>query len=116
METILDFTLLSRVLLPSIFPETGSYVEHIVNSSIKKKVELTVSEIEKYKIQEVPGGLVWDKAFDKEVISITFSERETEHLKDRLQKAEDEKRLHYGLINLFVILCNPAIPEDLKPQ
>jgi len=116
MKQILELTLLSRVLLPSIFPEVGSYVEHIVNSSIKKKVELTVEEIEKYKVQEVPGGLVWDKTFDTVLFDIEVSEREVEHLKDRLQKADDEKRLHYGLINLFVTLCAPAIPEDLKPQ
>jgi len=116
MKETIGLTLLSRVLLPSIFPEVGSYVEHIVNSSIKKKVELTVEEVEKYKVQEVTGGLVWDKNFDSVVFDIEFTVREIDNLKDRLQKANDEQRLHYGLIDVFVTLCNPAIPEDLKPQ
>jgi hypothetical protein len=115
MKKTLSLTLLSRVLLPSIFPEVGSYVEHIINSSIKKKVELTVEEIEKFGVQEVPGGLLWDKAFDNETFEIELSEREIEQLKDRLKKTDDEKRLHFGLINLFVSLCDPIIPEDLKP-
>ena len=46
MET--KIKLIDRITLGSIFPEKGNVKELIIRGDIRKKIELTQSELEKY--------------------------------------------------------------------
>jgi hypothetical protein len=104
-----------RILLTQIMPQQGNYIDNLVNITLTKKLEIKNDEFNEYEIiGNVDGFISWNEKGKNKIFEIELTEREYDFLKRVLQTASDKGILPIRLMQLFIIICKPELPEDLK--
>lgn len=108
-------TFLERTVLAQVLPTENGYIENLVVKALRKKLDISLAEIDEYKMVQLPDGrLAWGGKAVKMVFDIEATERETRIIKFALESLEAAKKLPEALTELFIDVCKPEIPEDLK--
>jgi hypothetical protein len=101
-----NLPILARIMLPGVLPSEASYEEIIVKEEIKKKVLLSISEIEKYEVVTNGKVISWNAEGDIHELSVLFRPIEKKFieksLKDRLIALNEEKKV----TSVFIEFCN----------
>lgn len=81
-----------RILLPSLFPEKGNFMDFNLKKSIMKKISITEQDKEFYQIVELTneGRIEWDIEKDKETpLLVDFTEEEKKYIQRSCESAAD---------------------------
>ena len=104
-----------RILLTQIMPQQGNYIDNLVNTALRKKLEIKNDEFNEYEIiGNVDGFISWNEKGKNKIFEIELTDREYDFLKRALQTASDKGILPIRLMSLFITICKPEPPEDLK--
>lgn len=104
-----------RILVTQIMPQQGNYIDNLVNITLTKKLEIKNDEFNEYEIiGNVDGFISWNEKGKNKIFEIELTEREYDFLKRVLQTASDKGILPIRLMQLFITICKPEPPEDLK--
>jgi hypothetical protein len=104
-----------RILVTQIMPHQGNYIDNLVNITLTKKLEIKNDEIDEYEIiGNMDGFISWNEKGKNKIFEIELTEREYDFLKRVLQTASDKSILQIRLMQLFITICKPELPEDLK--
>lgn len=102
-----NLTLLDRIMIQTIFPESGNRKEITIRKDINEKVKLTQSDFEKYEmVFNEKGGVSWNQEGAKAEFPIEFTKLEEDEIVACLKSLDTNKKLkfdHDGLCNLFDI-------------
>ena len=94
-----------RLILQSVLPQKGNFLEMTVVEDIKGKLEFSAREISKYEIVNTEGRVSWnlEKALD---LKIEFLQLEHDTINKAFRELEDAKGVtseHLKLYREFVI-------------
>ena len=104
-----------RILVAQIMPQQGNYIDNLVNASLTKKIEIKTDELDEYEINgNVDGFISWNEKGKNKIFEIELTDREYDFLKRALQAASDKGILPIRLMQMFITICKPEPPEDLK--
>ena len=104
-----------RILVVQIMPQQGNYIDNLVNASLTKKLEIKTDELDEYEINgNVDGFISWNEKGKNKIFEIELTDREYDFLKRALQSASDKGILPIRLMQMFITICKPEPPEDLK--
>jgi hypothetical protein len=104
-----------RILVAQIMPQQGNYIDNLVNTSLTKKLEIKTDELDEYEINgNIDGFISWNEKGKNKIFEIELTDREYDFLKRALQAASDKGILPIRLMSLFITICKPEPPEDLK--
>ena len=104
-----------RMLVAQIMPQQGNYIDNLVNAALSKKLEIKNDELDEYEItSHVDGFISWNEKGKNKIFEIELTDREYDFLKRVLQTASDNGVLPIRLTQLFITICKPELPEDLK--
>ena len=104
-----------RILVTQIMPQQGNYIDNLVNTALTKKLEIKNDEFNEYEIiGNIDGFISWNEKGKNKIFEIELTEREYDFLKRVLQTASDKSILPIRLMQLFITICKPELPEDLK--
>jgi hypothetical protein len=104
-----------RILVVQIMPQQGNYIDNLVNASLTKKLEIKTDELDEYEINgNVDGFISWNEKGKNKIFEIELTDREYDFLKRALQAASDKGILPIRLMQMFITICKPEPPEDLK--
>jgi hypothetical protein len=112
---ITKINLEERILVTQIMPQQGNYIDNLVNTALRKKLEIKNDEFDEYEIiGNMDGFISWNEKGKNKIFEIELTEREYDFLKRVLQTASDKGILPIRLMQLFITICKPELPEDLK--
>jgi hypothetical protein len=112
---IIKINLEERILVTQIMPQQGNYIDNLINTTLRKKLEIKNDEFDEYEIiGNMDGFISWNEKGKNKIFEIELTEREYDFLKRVLQTASDKGILPIRLMQLFIIICKPELPEDLK--
>lgn len=95
-------TLAERIILPSIFPEKGSFDKLVIRDDINEKIKITQEEIAKYKIQATEDGKIsFDLGEDVNEFEYNFTELEAQEIKNNLKSLSEKDELHREFKNIY---------------
>jgi hypothetical protein len=104
-ETTYKFRLLERALVSNLLPLQADYTTLIISGDIKDKVKFDQEDITKYGITVIKGGGInWSPDHSEEEFEYTFSELETNLIKEKLLELDAQKKLtpqHLDLFRMF---------------
>ena len=104
-----------RILVTQIMPQQGNYIDNLVNTALTKKLEIKNDEFDEYGIiGNTDGFISWNEKGKNKIFEIELTDREYDFLKRVLQTASDNGVLPIRLTQLFITICEPELPEDLK--
>lgn len=97
--------LIQRIQLLNILPKTSSVIRLIVIKDIKKKINISQDEIEKFNIKEITQGNQIGYSFkitntSEDIVEIDFTETEKIHLKDILNQTSKQEKITEDLLEL----------------
>jgi hypothetical protein len=112
---IIKTNLEERILVAQIMPQQGNYIDNLVNTALSKKLEIKNDELDEYEITSYESGFIsWNEKGKTKIFEIELTDREYDFLKRALQTASDKGILLIRLMSLFIAICKPEPPEDLK--
>ena len=104
-----------RILITQIMPQQGNYIDNLVNVALSKKLEIKNDELDEYEITSHESGFIsWNEKGKNKIFEIELTDREYDFLERVLQTASDKGILPIRLMQLFITICKPELPEDLK--
>ncbi len=108
-------TLEERMLVAQIMPQHGNYIENLVNAALTKQLEIKTDELDEFEITSHANGFIsWNEKGKNKIFEIDLTDREYEFLKKSLQTASDNSTLPIRLMQVFITICKPECPADLK--
>lgn len=102
---MIEITLEQRLLLSTILPKQGSYVENIIARDLLGKLELTQRELSDYEFTFNGVGYVWNEKGVKARFHIELSDGEERMLINSLKACDQNKSLPMGLTDVYEALC-----------
>jgi hypothetical protein len=112
---ITKINLEERILVTQIMPQQGNYIDNLVNTALRKKLEIKNDEFDEYEIiGNMDGFISWNEKGKNKIFEIELTDREYDFLERVLQTASDKGILPIRLMQLFITICKPELPEDLK--
>lgn len=96
--------ILERLLMLDILPKEGSFVTLKIVRKLREKVSFTEKEIKDFEITQNEKNVSWNIKIDSE-IEKEFSDMETDMIKEKLKRLDDEKKLeekHFTLYEKFI--------------
>jgi hypothetical protein len=112
---IIKTNLEERMLVAQIMPQQGNYIDNLVNTALSKKLEIKNDELDEYEITSHESGFIsWNEKGKTKIFEIELTDREYDFLERVLQTASDKGILPIRLMQLFITICKPELPEDLK--
>ena len=104
-----------RILVTQIMPQQGNYIDNLINTTLRKKLEIKNDEFNEYEIiGNMDGFISWNEKGKNKIFEIELTDREYDFLERVLQTASDKGILPIRLMQLFITICKPELPEDLK--
>lgn len=104
-----------RTTLSQILPIENGYIENLVVKALRRKLDVTLGEIDGYKMIQLPDGrLAWNGKAITATFDIKPTDRELSMIKNALNMVEASKKLPFDLTELFIDVCKPDVPDDLK--
>lgn len=102
MKKEVKLKLVDRLTLPAILKKEANYETLIINSDIKKKVEITQQDLIDYQIKTVGEGQVsWSKEANEVEFVYTFSEMEVSKIKEALIELNNSNKLTEDVLGLY---------------
>jgi hypothetical protein len=112
---ITKINLEERILVTQIMPQQGNYIDNLINTTLRKKLEIKNDEFDEYEIiGNMDGFISWNEKGKNKIFEIELTDREYDFLERVLQTASDKGILPIRLMQLFITICKPELPEDLK--
>ncbi len=90
-ENAVELTIYECITIPGILPGRVSYMDGLIGRDVRKKVELSQEEREKYDIRTEGKNILWND--DTHIKKVTFTKLEAKALKDALNKMDAKKEL-----------------------
>lgn len=102
---------LERVFLAILLPNEGSYEENIAKRELRKELDLTTKELEKYEFKSLPngkGGINYhvNELGGKDKKKIHLSKITKDMLKEVMKKLSEEKKLPEILMDVYPQIVN----------
>lgn len=82
-----------RLELISLLPTEDNMLTLAIANDIKKKVELTQIDIDKYQIKVENNSFMWNEEGIAAVFDISFTELELKVLKDKIKELDSQKKI-----------------------
>lgn len=110
-----SITFSERTSLSQVLPRENGYIENLVIKSLREKLDISLAEIDEYKMVQLPDGrLAWGGKAMIATFAFDITSRELKVIKTTLETLEVSKKLPYELTDLFIDVCQPDIPQDLQ--
>ena len=110
---ITKINLEERILVTQIMPQQGNYIDNLINTTLRKKLEIKNDEFDEYEIiGNMDGFISWNEKGKNKIFEIELTDREYDFLERVLQTASDKGILTIRLMQLCIPICKPELPED----
>lgn len=88
----MKLTVSDRLVIPSLLPNTGTYLQYALKKSVRQKTRFTEEEVERLNIRNIKeeGKIVWDFEKEGEPQEIDFSADELLFLKQSCELLDNE--------------------------
>lgn len=101
----MEIKIYERILLSTLLPKQGNYLELLQIKSVSEKIELKKEEIEKREIKFNDWAFTGKDWWIDEVIEIEFDKSEFQTIKTALKKLDEEKKLWMDTMSLYEKFC-----------
>lgn len=99
----MKLTVLSRLMLGKIFPQTEGILQQSMIRDISKKIEFSQEEIKKLDLKIKEGMIKWNP--NKEfTVDVDFSETELSFLRDCVDKMDREKTITQNMLEVCLLI------------
>ena len=86
----LKLSVLDRLLLPQLLPQSGGKIEMLLMESILEKIKFTPEEISKYGLKDDNGGITWSNG---QAVEFEFTGEQVEIMRSASKQADEQKKI-----------------------